>query len=576
MLLLKDYLDLISSRAFNKLAKELEIKLPEEFSCRVDYPPANLPGEYAIPNCLELAKTFRKSPREIATKFCVALQAVDADNQKLIANLNIEGPGFVNIEIQEKIFNEWLGNDLDISLILKNNKPESGQKSIIEFVSANPTGPLNIVSARAAALGDTIVRIKRAVGEQINSEYYVNNFGNQVRMLGVSLGIRVYNVARSANHSVPKEGYQGEYLTELAKALLGSEDKFKIDLSPKEADYDSVLRWSENNHKYFSQYAVKALLRSQKLDLEQFNVSFDNFFMESDLHEESKVDEVLVSLQAKNVIYEKDGAAFYRSTNFGDDKDRVVKRADGRPTYLLADIAYHKTKFDRGFNNAVDIWGPDHHGYISRLSSAVNILNGEKPNNKFKVLICQQVNLLEDGRSIVMSKRLGKFHTMRDLLEKIPVDVLRFFFIQRSISTHLDFDLSLALDQSSQNPVYYIQYAHARICSILAEFDSAGGDLEKGIPHFSHSARNLFFNALRYPEEVKEISNNLEVQRLPQYLYDLASTFTTFYHDDKNKIKELVISNKNIASAYLKLCQLIRQILAHGLDLIGVSAPERM
>lgn len=576
MELLKDYLNSISSRAFKQLADELGTSLPEEFSSRVDYPPANLSGQYAIPNCLELAKTFRQSPREIASKFCKLLTALDLDNKHLIDQLNIEGPGFVNIQIADNVYKTWLGAELNLSALIASNEQKQGRKSILEFVSANPTGPLNIVSARAAALGDTMVRILRVAGEQISSEYYVNNFGNQVRMLGLSLGIRLFNEIKQSNHPIPEEGYQGEYLIDLAKSIVTNLADFSITLPEGKVPKDEVMAWAEENHEFFSEQAVKSLLASQKKDLEDFNVSFDKFYLESELHDKGKVDEALQRLQQEDVTYEKEGATFFQSSKFGDDKDRVIKRADGRPTYLLADIAYHKSKYDRGYTNVMDIWGPDHHGYISRLSSAIDVLNKNNQEKTFKVLICQQVNLLEDGKSIVMSKRLGKFHTMRDLLEKIPVDVLRYFFVQRSISTHLDFDINLALNQSSQNPVYYIQYAHARICSILGEFDSRKGNLENGTHQLSNSAKSLFFHALRYPEEVREISQNLEVQRLPQYLYDLASVFTSFYHDDQNKIKELVESNRDLALAYLKLCKLTKQIFAHGLNLLGISAPESM
>lgn len=576
MELLKDYLNSISSRAFEKLADEFGTPLSEGFSSRVDYPPANLSGQYAIPNCLELAKNFRQSPREIAKKFCNLLEGLDLEAKQLIKKLNIEGPGFVNIEIADNVYRAWLDTDINLSTLIATNNQKSDRKSVLEFVSANPTGPLNIVSARAAALGDAMIRILRAAGEQVSSEYYVNNFGNQVRMLGISLGIRVFNEIKQTNHSIPEEGYQGKYLEDLARSMLTNLAEFNVSFPESEADSGEVFGWAEQNQEFFSELAVSNLLASQKQDLEAFNVSFDKFYLESELHSKGKVEDALQRLQQEDVTYEKEGAIFFQSSNFGDDKDRVIKRADGRPTYLLADIAYHQSKYDRGFTNVMDIWGPDHHGYISRLSSAMDVLNQDKQENTFKVLICQQVNLLEDGKSIVMSKRLGKFHTMRDLLEKIPVDVLRYFFVQRSISTHLDFDINLALNQSSQNPVYYIQYAHARICSILSEFDSEIGNLEKGTTQFSNSAKNLFFNALRYPEEVREISQNLEVQRLPQYLYDLASVFTSFYHDEQNRIKELVESNEDLALSYIKLCKLTKLILAHGLELLGISAPESM
>ena len=337
--------------------------------------------------------------------------------------------------------------------------------------------------------------------------------------------------------------------------------------------------WLAEAAKAFSPLGIRAILGDQQKDLAAFRTEFDNFFSEASLHEKGAVLAIAETLDKKGKIKTEAGARVFVSTEYGDDKDRVVVRSDGRPTYLLADIAYHNDKVARGFKTIVDIWGPDHHGYIARLTGALKALDFDN----FKVIIAQQVNLLENGEAVVMSKRLGKFQTMRDLIEKIPVDVCRYFFVTRALSTHLDFDLTLALDQSKKNPVYYVQYAHARIHSIFREagFDAGAslnlaGILSAGKLGDNPERANLFFYLMRFAELVQDIARNYEIQRLPEYLYQIATLFTSFYHGKNNRIKDLLVSNKDEAAALLALCSLTAQALEMGLGLLGISAPREM
>jgi len=589
---LRNKIAIILENAIKKLAKEKNISI-DNISLRIDYPPNIEMGHYSSAASMELAKNFKTAPRIIAEKIVNIIKSSDSEQAKikktsLFDNIKVEGPGFINFFIsahaltefftEKFIIKEWLDN---IFLPIKN------EKYLLEFVSANPTGPLNIVSARAASVGDSIYRVLKRTGFEIDTEYYVNDFGNQVRLLGFSFAYR-YLQKKGFTIDLPENHYQGDYIIDILEDILTNKeiDEKLLDVEIDESkDSESQLQdFIEALGEAFSKIAVQALLKTHKKDLQDFNVHFTNFFSEATLHDkkENKVEKALESLKSKNTIYEQDEALFFKSTDFTDDKDRVVKRADGRPTYLLADIAYHQSKINRGYNKIIDIWGPDHHGYIARMKGALSALgfgNDKQKNELFDVLIVQQVNLMENGKPVVMSKRLGKFQTMRDLIKKIPVDVSRYFFVSRSQSTHLDFDLELALEQSNQNPVYYIQYAHARIHSIFKgvneEYDKTMNFEVNLADVLFHSERDkLFFHLLKFPEILEEISKNLEVHRLTLYLHQTASIFTEVYHNKNNKIKE--ITDKDEFKFLLFLIKQTAEIIKEGLSLLGISAPNRM
>ncbi len=547
---------------------------------RIDYPPEYNLGHYASPVAMELSKVFRKPPRQIAEAIREGL-LTDKQASQLISAVDIAGPGFLNITLQVAALSMVVRQKFSISRWLDMVFPiRQEPKTIVEFVSANPTGPLNIVSARAAAVGDSLCRILRRAGIPVHSEYYVNDYGNQVRLLGMSFA---YRYAELQGHEIclPENAYQGEYIREVLQQILADES-IPPELAPPERGSD-LASWAEKAGEFFAPRGIARLVASQKSDLQSFRIHFDTFFHESTLHP-AAVEAAFEKLKNLGALYEQEGAWFLASSRYGDDKDRVVIRSDGRPTYLMADIAYHLTKVDRGFSRIVDIWGPDHHGYIARLKGAMQaagFLDARKQNS-FEVLIVQQVNLLEEGKPVVMSKRLGRFQTMRDLTNRIPVDVCRYFFVTRGVSTHLDFDLEIATTQSNRNPVYYIQYAHARIHSIFRQagidFDSFEAELSGLEEYLSGDYRDeLLYFTLRLPEEIEDIARNYEMQSLAEWLHQTATLFSKFYaQKERNNIVKTLKENPAEGRALLAIAAVTAQALAEGLSLLGIEAPREM
>jgi len=585
----------LSDSIFNVIKKiAAENNLPEySGKVKIEYPPKAEMGNYSTPVAMELARIFKDKPSIIAENILSELKK-DTNLFIYFEEAKIQGPGFINFYLSETFYSEFFNSmgasgieNIQKTLYSREEGAEEKPSVIFEFVSANPTGPLNIVSARAAAVGDSICRIMRKTCIPVHSEYYVNDYGNQVRLLGLSFSYR-YLQSLGAEISLPEDCYQGQYIIDVLKEILDEGMSLpKLPASIEEYDQSSEL-WKEyinSTSEVFAPAAIERLRQTHENDLGKFRVHFDQFFSEKTLHDSDQVMSVEKELESKGFVYVEEKAKFFRSTDFDDDKDRVIVRADGRPTYLMADIAYHKTKINRGYSKIMNIWGPDHHGYIARLSGAISAL-GFGPNNKsnkheeFRVLIVQQVNMIEDGKSVVMSKRLGKFHTMHDLLKNIPVDVVRYFFLMRSQSSHLDFDLDLALTESNKNPVYYIQYAHARINSIFRE---AAVDINepismevKGMIKSNPSREKLLAGLYRYFEIVEDISTSLEVHLLADYLYETASLFTSFYHDLENRVVKKLKDNREEGMLLLGICQWTKWILHDGLELLGVSAPEKM
>jgi len=493
----------------------------------------------------------------------------------------------------------------------------SPRNIIFEFVSANPTGPLNVVSARAAALGDSCCNLLQAAGHKVFREYYVNDYGNQVNLLGVSCLLRYLEskgaklqfsskgedgpeYTDEAGLRFPDQGYHGQYLMEVVSELTSNQSDL---LPPDELTRALIQRSNEVQNQgdaisvleqegalEFADRLGRAsteYLRSQhEQDLQSFRVRFDGFFSERSLHESGDVMKVLDALKEK--VFEEDGKALFRSTDYGDDKDRVVVRDDGRPTYLLADIAYHKSKMDRGHKEIIDIWGPDHHGYVARLKGAVQALG--YPEDQFKVLNAQQVNLLSSGEPVVMSKRTGQFVTLRELIEEIPLDVVRYFFVMRSFESHLDFDLEEARDTSDKNPYYYVGYAHARIRSIFRRCQQEGiiESEEKLLSSMKSNPealasekekveaaerRRLLWLAARFPEEVRDAADAFEPHRLVGTLYQMAQALARFYGVPENKILN---RSPEEARILLGLLAAVALCLRNGLGLLGMEAPEQM
>ncbi len=577
----------------------------------LDYTPKFEMGHYASNLAMLLAKQLKEKPHDIAERL-IFYFLNDSFFNLNIQKIDIAGPGFLNFFLQTRVFffffqkqfslEKWLDSAFEINL--KNNQ----DKIHFEFVSANPTGPLNIVSARSAAVGDSICRVLKRVKKKVFKEYYVNDFGNQVHLLGVSFAIR-HLQSKGISVNIPENGYHGEYIKAILGEILKAKElpeTLKEITSLKEKSKEEVDSWINKAAYFFTPLAIEFFLNLHKKDLKDFRVDFNHFFSEKSLHEEGLVEKAFQLLLERGYVYQKEKASFFKSTHFNDNKDRALKKKDSTSTYFLADIAYHLSKFERGYTQIYDIWGPDHHGYISRLKGAMKASydNFEKSKKSFEVLIVQQINLLEQGKVVKMSKRLGKFESMRDLIKKIPIDVSRYFFVSRSQSQHLNFNLELALDESHKNPVYYIQYAHARIYSIFKEYlgekissESTKSAFKINILLESLNDRDLItthaqklfskgdreqliFELFKFIDELEMISENLEIHKLTIYLYNLAHCFTKLYHHPENRIIDLLNNESETKHAegllLLRLCQVTAMILKEGLSLLGISTPTTM
>ncbi len=471
-----------------------------------------------------------------------------------ISSVKVEGAGFINFYLKEDTLvygiTEVLkkGKDFGRSNIGENKKLQ------IEFVSANPTGPLSIAHARQAAVGDTMANVLSFLGWLVAREYYINDEGNQIRLLGESVRSRYLELLKKET-AFPENGYKGRYIYEIAQALI---DTLKDTLLNKKVEF-------------FSNYSVRFILRWIKEDLGSFGVKFDSWFSQKGLSRTNRIAESVELLRKKGFIYEKEGAIWFNSTVFGDDKDRVVIKSDGTFTYIAPDIAYHRDKFSRGFRRLINIWGPDHHGYISRLKAAVCALGFKEDD--IAILIVQLVTLYKDKKPVPMSTREGQFITLKELISEVGKDAARYFFLMRKIDSHLDFDMELAKDKTPENPVFYVQYAHARISSVLkkARIKKANllnCDLSMLI---QPEEADLVKLIMRFPDIVKQAGFNLEPYRLLPYLETLAKTFHSFY--DKHKI---IGEDKGLTLARLALIEAVRIVIENGLKLIGVTAPKEM
>jgi arginyl-tRNA synthetase len=553
--------------------------LLQKVKVRVEYSRNEKFGDYSTPFLLE-NKDLLGDAKENSERFLELFK-----NVKLFSKVDFTPPGFINFRIEDSHLLNYIHSFIEA----KNNlfaQVDEKEKIIFEFVSANPTGPLNIVSARAAATGDTICNLLKTLGHTVHREFYVNDYGNQVFLLGVSCLSRLREHLTGVSLSfqeegdtssletllekniLPGEGYRGEYIKEIAIQIYSDTNKKSIiDELLKSKNYQSLAE-------KFAVWAVERNLQTQKEDLISFGVNFDKFYSEKSLHESNSVLTVMDNLKKSGDIKEEDGKQVFTSTKYGDDKDRVVVRDDGRPTYLLADIAYHKTKIDRGFNQIINIWGPDHHGYIARLRGAMISLGFSE--SRFKVLISQQVNLISKGEKQKMSKRLGQFQTMKDLLEFLgesAKDVGRYFFIMRSLESPLDFDLDLAKEESDKNPVFYIQYAHARIHSIFRETGKEFSFENLKSLSLTEERRGLLFWVARFPEEVLDAGKNREPHRVANYLQNLSKAFTRFYGAKDNKLKDC---DEKTRHGLAFICKSASITIKEGLDILGISSPEKM
>ncbi|NJP37345.1 arginine--tRNA ligase [Alkalicoccus luteus] len=512
-------------------------------------------GDFATNLAMQLARVAKKAPRAIADDIAANINYEAA----AIDKLDIAGPGFINFFMKKDYLSDIVKTALTMNESFGTTDIGAGKKVQVEFVSANPTGTLHLGHARGAAVGDTLSNILTKAGYDVSREYYINDAGNQIDNLVLSLEAR-YLQEIGQDASMPEDGYHGADIIGFAKEIVESYgDRFK------DADTDK-------RRAFFRDYGLKRETDKLKDDLADFRVRFDNWFSESSLYEEEKIQPVLDKLSANGETYEKDGALWFRSTEYGDDKDRVLIKQDGTYTYLTPDIAYHQDKLNRGFEELINIWGADHHGYIPRMQAAIQALGYEK--DQLTVQIIQMVNLFENGEKVKMSKRTGNAVTMRELMEEVGIDATRYFFAMRAAETHLDFDLTLAKSESNENPVYYVQYAHARICSMLRQADEKGlkPDHEADLSVLtSEKDQDLMKKIGEYPEAVADAAKRHAPHRMTNYVYDLAQTLHSFYNAEK-----VLTDDEQLTKARLALVEAVRITLHNALSDIGVSAPEKM
>jgi len=547
-------------------------------------------GDFACNIAMRLAKPAKRKPSEIAELLVSRMPA-----SSLLKSVAVAGPGFINFTLADTAFFDVVKKVIKKGADYGCSTLGAGKRIQVEFVSANPTGPLHVGHGRGAAYGAVVANLLKAVGYHVSKEYYVNDAGRQMDILGTSIWLRY--LERCGEKIVfPVNAYKGNYIKEIAEAIFqehgGEFRKPFADVianvpadeghegGNKEAHIDGLIRNAKSllgNAHYRTVFGVglNSIVTDIREDLAEFGVTFDEWFSERSLVEGDAIKKALDKLKANNHVYEKDGALWFRSTDFGDEKDRVVVRDNGQHTYFAADIAYHLNKFERGFVKCLDIWGADHHGYVSRVKGSVKAM-GENPD-ALDVLLVQFAVLYKNGQKMQMSTRSGQFVTLRELRDDVGNDAARFFYVMRKCEQHLDFDLDLAKSRSNENPVYYIQYAHARICSVFREmnekglvYDETEAQSQLHLLNSSHEAA-LMSTLARFPEVVENAAMNYEPHNIPHYLRDLANEFHTYYNAQK-----FIVEDMNTRHARLCLIAAIRQVIQNGLRLIGVSAPEAM
>ncbi|MFF2484218.1 arginine--tRNA ligase [Paenibacillus sp. NPDC058071] len=513
-------------------------------------------GDLATNAAMQLTKLAKKNPRQIAETIIANL-----NGEKFgIQSAEIAGPGFINFRIDKSYLYSVISEVTAAGDDYGRLSLGAGKRVEVEFVSANPTGSLHLGHARGAAVGDALCNVLDFAGYEVTREYYINDAGNQVNNLARSIEAR-YRQALGQDAAMPEDGYHGEDIVGFGKELSEQEGERLLSLP------------EEERFVYFRKYGLEKELDKIKRDLGRFRVGFDIWYSETSLYESGQVEKALEALKEKGQVYEEEGATWLSTMPYGDDKNRVLVKNDGSYTYLTPDIAYHRDKFSRGYDRMINIWGADHHGYIPRVKAAMAAL-GNDPD-KLVVLIAQMVSLFQDGEKVKMSKRTGKAVTMQDLMDEVGVDAIRYFFTMRSMDSHLDFDMDLAISTSNENPVFYVQYAHARICSIFRQAEEQGIAVQKDGLNFSKLSSEAEYDLLRklgeLPQEVAEAAEQYAPHRIVRYVYELASQFHSYY-----KAERVITDDAEQTQARLALLGAVRTVIANALRLVGVSAPERM
>ncbi len=516
-------------------------------------------GDLSTNIAIILASKEKKSSQDVAQ---MIVRYLNLDEFK-ISQVDVAGPGFINFTFHLDYVQREVREIIELGNRYGSDDWGKGKKTQVEFVSANPTGPLTIGHGRQAVLGDTIARLLEATNHDVTREYYFNDAGRQMRILGDSVRLRACELS-GETVNFPDDYYQGEYIREIARRAV--------------KEKDSPFIRSDQNISYFQDLAEQTIFNDIKQTLSKLGIVFDVYYNEKSLYDTGKIDQVIRELREKNVAYDQDGAVWFRTTQFGQEQDRVIVKSTGEPTYRLPDIAYHKDKMDRGFDLIIDIFGADHVATYPDVLAGLEALGYD--NSRIKVLIHQFVTLSEGKEKIKMSTRKANFVTLDELMDEVGVDATRYFFLNRSMSTHLNFDLSLAKTQSEENPVYYVQYAHARICSILRYAQEQGIDTESK-PDLSllkaPEEIDLMKTLMMFPDVVASAAREFEPHRIPTYLEEVATIYHRFQHaGKKNDALRVVTDDVSLTLDRLSLCRATQIVLANGLTLMGISKPEKM
>ena len=537
------------------------------YCAQLEVPKQSGMGDYACTIAMQLAKPLQKSPRDIATIIIQGLQKTDVA-QQWVESIDIAGPGFINIKLKPQAKQRIIADILHQKENFGIRNLVDSAKILVEFVSANPTGPLHVGHGRQAALGDAICNVMATQGWQVTREFYYNDAGAQIQNLTTSVQARVKGLT-PGEANWPENAYNGEYIADIAKDFLAKKtvtaDDRSFTASGNIDDLDSIR-----------QFAVAYLRHEQDQDLKAFNVHFDNYYLESSLYTSGKVDAAVERLKASGHTYEEGGALWFRSTDFKDDKDRVMRKQDGHYTYFVPDVAYHLDKWQRGFVRAINIQGSDHHGTIARVRAGIQAADSTIPATYPDYILHKMVTVMRDGQEVKISKRAGSYVTLRDLIEWTSKDAVRFFLISRKADTEFIFDIDLALKQNDENPVFYVQYAHARICSILRTAEEQNLNINLTQPEhlraLDSTAALLLMNKLaQYPDMLTEASTTLSPHDIAFYLRDLAGAFHSYYAAER-----VLVDDAALAQARLALLNATRQVFVNALNLLGVSAPTSM
>ena len=589
---MKEALQQLISQAIQSLIdnESLSVEIPV---IKIDRTRDKTHGDFAANVAMMLAKSARKNPRDIAEMIVAALPEND-----FVEQVDIAGPGFINFFVSDNSRQSVVNNVLEQTDRFGCSEKGQGKKIQVEFVSANPTGPLHVGHGRGAAYGATLANLLKAVGYTVHSEYYVNDAGRQMDILATSVWLR-YLENQQVPIVFPVNAYKGDYVLDIVSeislehgdAYVVSAEEVMKDLPPdepeggdKEKHIDALIDKAktllgDNRYRYVFELALNSILDDIREDLAEFGVHYEEWFSERSLMDKGLVNKSIERLRENDRVY-VDAAAgkntlWFRSTDYGDDKDRVVQRDNGQTTYFASDIAYHMDKFDRGYDTVIDVWGSDHHGYVPRVKAALTALNYDA--EKLEVLLVQFANLYRGGEKVQMSTRSGSFVTLRELREEVGSDAARFFYVMRKCEQHLDFDLDLAKSKSSENPVYYIQYAHARICSVFRQLEEKkiSYDQVQGLDNLSllieDHEKDILQQLARYPEVVDTAAHQHEPHLIAHYLRELANTLHTYYN-----AHHFIVDDEKLRNTRLSLIVAVRHVIKNGLALLGVSAPQEM